>query len=143
MEKQIGLALGSGGGRGLAHIGVIKSLIQNNIPINFIAGSSIGAMVGGLYAAIGDIKEIERILAPGGMLFSTVSKREKYLDQMKEIAPNTLVPLTGREIGLVHYFFNEDRIRKEFNNFEIDDIWEQSKGTHYCFLGRLKPEEGK
>lgn len=60
-NKKIGLALGSGGGRGLAHIGVIKSLIKNKIPIDYIAGSSIGAIIGGLYAATGDIDEVEKI----------------------------------------------------------------------------------
>ncbi|MGC8979737.1 patatin-like phospholipase family protein, partial [Caldisericum sp.] len=39
--KKVGLALGSGGVRGLAHLGVIKTLEQNEIPIDFIAGSSI------------------------------------------------------------------------------------------------------
>jgi len=47
----VGLALGSGGGRGLAHIGVIEVLERHNIPIDFIAGSSVGAMIGGLYAS--------------------------------------------------------------------------------------------
>jgi len=60
-NKKIGLALGSGGGRGLAHIGVIKSLIKNNISIDFIAGSSVGAIIGGLYAATGNIEEVEKI----------------------------------------------------------------------------------
>ena len=60
-RSKIGLALGSGGSRGLAHIGVIKVLEENNIPIDFIAGSSIGAMIGGFYAAGLDIKEIEEI----------------------------------------------------------------------------------
>ncbi|MDD4937876.1 MAG: patatin-like phospholipase family protein [Candidatus Shapirobacteria bacterium] len=61
-QKTVGLALGSGGWRGLAHIGVIKSLFQNNIPIDFIAGSSIGSVVGGLYSAIGNINEVEKIV---------------------------------------------------------------------------------
>jgi NTE family protein len=60
-QPKIGLALGSGGPRGLAHIGVIKALEENNIPIDFIAGSSIGAMVGGFYAADKDIEQIEKI----------------------------------------------------------------------------------
>lgn len=60
-RPKIGLALGSGGARGLAHIGVIKILEKNNIPIDFIAGSSIGALVGGLYAATKDIKKVEEI----------------------------------------------------------------------------------
>jgi predicted acylesterase/phospholipase RssA len=61
LNKKIGLALGSGAWRGLAHIGVIKSLSQNNFPIDFIAGSSVGSIIGGLYAAIGDINEVEKI----------------------------------------------------------------------------------
>jgi len=60
-RPKIGLALGSGGPRGLAHIGVIKALEENNIPIDFIAGSSIGAMVGGFYAATRDIQYVERV----------------------------------------------------------------------------------
>ena len=57
---KIGLALGAGGPRGFAHIGVIKILEKNNIPIDFIAGSSIGAMAGGLYASSKDIAQIEK-----------------------------------------------------------------------------------
>lgn len=60
-QVKIGLALGSGAARGLAHIGVIKVLEENNIPIDSIAGSSIGALVGGLYASGLAICEIEKI----------------------------------------------------------------------------------
>ena len=47
----IGLALSGGGARGIAHIGVIIALEENNIPIDLIAGTSMGSIVGGLYAA--------------------------------------------------------------------------------------------
>ncbi len=60
-KNKIGLALSSGGAKGLAHIGVIKSLVKNNIPIDFIAGSSAGSLIGGLYAATKDIEKIEKI----------------------------------------------------------------------------------
>jgi len=60
--KKVGLALGSGGVRGLAHLGVIKVLVQNKIPIDFIAGSSIGALIGGLYATYQDTDKIEEII---------------------------------------------------------------------------------
>ena len=43
--KKIGLALGSGAGRGLAHIGVLKVLEQEGIPVDMIAGTSMGALV--------------------------------------------------------------------------------------------------
>lgn len=60
-RRKIGLALGSGGPRGLAHIGIIKVFEKNNIPIDFIAGSSIGAMIGGFYATMKDINQVEDI----------------------------------------------------------------------------------
>lgn len=60
-RPKIGLALGSGGSRGLAHIGVIKALEKQNIPIDFIAGSSIGALVGGFYAAGLSVAKMEEI----------------------------------------------------------------------------------
>ena len=47
---KIGLVLGGGGARGLAHVGVIEVLEQENIPIDFITGSSMGALIGGVYA---------------------------------------------------------------------------------------------
>jgi len=50
-RKRVGLALGGGGARGLAHIGVLRALEKEEIPINLIAGTSIGALVGGAYAS--------------------------------------------------------------------------------------------
>lgn len=61
-KKRIGLALGSGGWRGLAHIGVIKTLLKEGINIDYIAGSSAGALVGGLYSYFGNTAEIEAIV---------------------------------------------------------------------------------
>lgn len=60
-QPKIGLALGSGGAKGLAHIGVIKILEKNNIPIDFIAGSSMGALIGAFYAINQDINKLEGI----------------------------------------------------------------------------------
>lgn len=48
---KIGIALGGGGARGLAHIGVLRVLESAHIPIDLIAGTSAGAIVGALYAA--------------------------------------------------------------------------------------------
>ena len=61
-KLKIGLALGSGAARGLAHVGVLKVLERNNIPIDFISGASIGAVVGALYAATRNIAEIENVV---------------------------------------------------------------------------------
>ncbi len=50
MRKTVGLALGGGGARGYAHIGVINVLKENKVPIDYISGTSIGAVVGAYYA---------------------------------------------------------------------------------------------
>ena len=49
-RPKIGLALSGGGARGMAHVGVLKALEEKNIPIDYIAGTSMGSIVGGLYA---------------------------------------------------------------------------------------------
>jgi NTE family protein len=64
MRPKIGLALGSGGAKGLSHIGVIRVLEDNNIPIDFIAGSSVGACIGGFYAVTRSVKNIEEVALP-------------------------------------------------------------------------------
>ena len=50
-RPRIGLALSGGGARGAAHIGVLKVLEEHRVPVDFIAGTSMGALVGGLYAS--------------------------------------------------------------------------------------------
>ena len=57
---RIGLALSGGGARGLAHIGILKVFESENIPVHFISGTSIGAVVGGLYATGWSPKQIEQ-----------------------------------------------------------------------------------
>lgn len=72
VQPKIGLALGSGGARGFAHLGVIKVLKENDIPIDFIAGSSMGALVASLYAAGHDMDRLYRL--------AIAFKRKYYLD---------------------------------------------------------------
>lgn len=59
---KIGLALGGGGTRGCAHIGVLRVLEREGIPISYIAGTSMGAIVGGLYASGVSLDSIEYML---------------------------------------------------------------------------------
>ncbi len=58
-SRKIGLALGCGAARGLAHIGVLEVLEEERIPIHFIAGTSIGSLIGGLYASGLGIKKLK------------------------------------------------------------------------------------
>lgn len=61
-QEKIGVVLSGGGATGLAHIGVLKALEENNIPIHFITGTSSGALIGSLYAAGYSPEEIEAMV---------------------------------------------------------------------------------
>jgi NTE family protein len=58
---KVGLALGSGAARGLTHIGALKAIEEKGIKISYISGTSIGALIGGAYAAGFSVEEIEKI----------------------------------------------------------------------------------
>jgi len=60
--QKVGLVLSGGGAKGLAHVGVLKVLEKNRIPIDYIVGTSMGAIVGGMYAAGYSPAEIEEIV---------------------------------------------------------------------------------
>lgn len=63
--QQVGLVLSGGGATALAHIGVLKALEENEIPIDYIAGTSAGALIGAMYAVGFSPKEIEAyVLSP-------------------------------------------------------------------------------
>jgi len=59
-RPKIGLALSGGGAKGAAHIGVLKLLEENNIPVDYIAGTSMGSLFAGMYAMGYSAEEIER-----------------------------------------------------------------------------------
>ena len=65
-QKSVGLALGGGAARGLAHIGVLAALEENDIPIGCIAGTSMGAMIGAAYCAGIEIPELIDIATKTG-----------------------------------------------------------------------------
>ena len=65
IEGKIGLVLSGGGAKGLYHIGVIKALEENEIPIDYISGTSMGSIIGALYAAGYSLDEMETIVTSG------------------------------------------------------------------------------
>ena len=75
IRPRIGLVLSGGGARGAAHVGVLKVLEQMHIPIDAIAGTSMGAVVGGLYASGLSAAEIEHVL-------DTVDWQEAFSDRL-------------------------------------------------------------
>jgi NTE family protein len=70
-RKTVGLALSGGGANGLAQIGVLKAFEEEGIPVDFIAGTSMGAVIGGLYSCgytPDELKEIAHTLPWGSIV---------------------------------------------------------------------------
>lgn len=86
------------------------------------------------------IREMERVLEPGGILFLVVTKSRKILESQKQrreaeiIADRTLAPKTGREIGVVHYQFNKKILLREFRHFKVINFRVDSQ-RNYCLTG--------
>lgn len=87
-RKKIGLALSGGAAKGFAHIGVLQVLVENNIPIDYISGTSMGAIIGGLYASgysIDSLETIVRTIQWNDMYFDKVGRLSRFIDQREGI----------------------------------------------------------
>lgn len=73
-QQRIGLVLSGGGATGFAHIGVLKALEENNIPIDFITGTSAGALIGGMYSAGYSPEQIEEYVLSEEFLMMSQGK---------------------------------------------------------------------
>lgn len=100
-KKNVALVLASGGSRGLAHIGAIEVLEEHGFRITSVAGASMGALVGGIYAAGGLdafkewMKTVDRMKVFNLMDFTIGNggfvKGEKVIDELKSIIPDKLI----------------------------------------------------
>ncbi|MDD4514119.1 patatin-like phospholipase family protein [Massilibacteroides sp.] len=87
--QKVGLVLSGGGAKGAAHIGVIKALEENNIPIDYITGTSIGAIIGSLYAMGYTPDEmLELLLSDEFGYWQTGTVQDDYIYYFKKPDPN-------------------------------------------------------
>jgi NTE family protein len=98
-RPKIGLALGGGGARGTAHIGVIRALEQMHIPIDYIAGTSMGSIIGGLYSCGYTPDDMEKLIGSihWDTLFQDAPERKDQSFREKEDDFEHLIPF---EFGL-------------------------------------------
>lgn len=86
--QEIGLVLSGGGAKGLAHIGVIKALEENEIPIDYITGTSMGAIIGALYASGYSVEEMtELVLSEEFLRWASGEIERKYYYYFKQDDP--------------------------------------------------------
>lgn len=98
-RPKIGLALGGGGARGTAHIGVIRALEQLHIPIDYVAGTSMGSIIGGLYSCGYTPDQMEKLIGDihWDTLFQDAPERKDQSFRQKEDDFEHLMPF---EFGL-------------------------------------------
>ncbi|KAL1965489.1 hypothetical protein VTN77DRAFT_5745 [Rasamsonia byssochlamydoides] len=107
--KSVGLVLGGGGARGIAHVGVIKALEEAGIPIDIIGGTSIGAFIGALYARDADVVP----------MYGRAKKFAGRMGSVWRFVLDATYPLVSYTTG---HEFNRG-IFKTFGDSQIEDFW--------------------
>lgn len=111
VRKKVGLALGGGAAKGLAHIGVLEALVAADIPIDMIAGTSMGAIVGAFYAISGDLPLMHRMAVELG------KKRLGLFTDLK-------IPRTG--------ILSWSKVEKQLNNYIGNVTFEDLRLPFQC-----------
>ena len=91
--QKVGLVLSGGGAKGMTHIGIIRALEENNIPIDYIAGTSMGAIIGSLYAMGYSPDDMERLIGSDDFkrwYTGTIESRYEYFFKRPRPTPELL-----------------------------------------------------
>lgn len=121
--KRIGLVLGGGGARGIAHIGIIQALEEQGIPIDIVGGCSMGAFVGALYC-----KECDNSLV--------FKETKKFSSKAKSIL-YFFLDLTYPLMSLFRGKYLNSIIKSSFKNTNIEHLWIE----YFCISTNLYTNE--
>ncbi len=119
-RAKVGIVLSGGAARGIAHIGVLKCWKERNLPADLIVGTSVGAIVGGLFASGMPVKKIEGI---GDEL-----NWNKFVEV--KVIPSRLLNLTG--------IVSNERMSQFFNSYVGDKKFSDLKIPFVCVASDLK-----
>ncbi len=124
---KIGVALGSGGARGLAHIGVLRALDDLEVPIHCLSGSSMGAVVGAAYASSQSIEKIETLIRSFSWrslikLFLPTISREGLVDGDK------IVEMLEENLGVTRFSELHLPLALETTDLRTGDLWTLTEG---------------
>lgn len=126
--QKVGIVLSGGGAKGIAHIGILKALEENNIPIDYVTGTSMGGIVGAMYAAGYSPEEIEKIALShdfqdwvGGRYKSDFS----FFFQKKSINPSVLTAKLSVDSNL-RMNFRSNLVNDIPLNFALLELFSQA-----------------
>ncbi|TPN87458.1 patatin-like phospholipase family protein [Aquimarina algicola] len=124
--KNVGLVLSGGGFKGVAHIGAIQAINEAKIPVNFVSGTSAGAIVGSLYAKGYTPEEIKDFFKKTSLFnFNRFTRKkagfldsEKFYDDLKKMFPNNSFEALQRQLFITATNLVEG-IKTVFNKGEL------------------------
>ncbi|MDR6783395.1 NTE family protein [Pedobacter africanus] len=129
--QKVGLVLSGGGAKGIAHIGTLKALEENNIPIDYITGTSMGGIVGALYAAGYSPTQIEK-LALSPEFQDWVSGRFKsdysFFFQKKPLNPSIITAKLSLDTSL-RMSFRSNLVNDIPLNFALLELFSQASAA--------------
>ncbi len=126
--QKVGLVFSGGGAKGLAHIGVLKALEENNIPIDYIVGTSMGGIVGGMYASGYSPGEIEKIALSSDFqdwVSGSFTNNYRYFFNKKPENPSFLTAKLQVDTGF-HFKFRSNLINDVPLNFALLELFGQA-----------------
>lgn len=134
-REKVGLVLSGGGAKGVAHIGVIKALEDAGIPVDYVAGTSMGAIVGSLYSCGWNPEEmLDLILAPNFKYWSTgtLNRNYEYLVALPVETPKwiTFDPSQGKSSNIFSHIIPTSLINPIPMNLEFLELY--SPYTEQC-----------
>lgn len=129
--QKVGVVLSGGGAKGLAHIGVLKALEENNIPIDYITGTSMGGVVGAMYAAGYSPSEIEYVALSSDFQDWVSGKYDSdysFFFQKKEKNPSFLTAKLQIDTGF-NFKFRSNLINDIPLNFALIELLGQASAN--------------
>jgi len=142
-SQSVGLVLSGGGAKGMAHIAVIKVLEENNIPIDYVAGTSIGAIVAGLYAAGFTTDEMEELFKSDDFYFwstGQIQREYRYYFKNPEEDPTWLQLSLAKKEEKVKLLPPSNLIPAEQMDFAFMELTAStSAACHYDFNQLMVP----
>ncbi|HEX2936110.1 MAG TPA: patatin-like phospholipase family protein [Bacteroidales bacterium] len=120
-RPKIGLVLSGGGAKGLAHIGVLKVLEEVQMPIDYISGTSMGSVIGGLYScgySAGTIEKIVRSLVWEELLGDRIQRKNISVEEKNEFERQLLeFPMDGFHIVMPNSMVNGQKISAMLSHY--------------------------
>ena len=135
MKQKVALVLGSGGARGTAHIGVIRELTRHGYKITSISGTSMGALVGGIYAS-GKLDEFEEWLCNLSKIdvFSRIDftlskngiiKADKFINEIKQFIPDQNI----EDLAIPFAAIATDIVNRKEKEFTSGSLWDAIRAS--------------